>query len=100
MKKRQEYFGYEFSEQTDKTDRVCPYCGYDYQVEGEDYSDDVRAEECEECGKKYFAYESFFVTHHAVPDCELNGEAHKWISEKVSANGFHDFCAVCSKCRP
>jgi hypothetical protein len=79
--------------------RICPYCGDSYQVEAEDYSEDMREEECNICGKKYHAYECFSVFHYANPDCELNGFKHQWVSRKVM-NGYHDFCCICGACRP
>lgn len=77
----------------DDCDRICPYCGHRYQVDGEDASEDVREEECVECGKVYHAYDSYRVTHYAVPDCELNGEQHEW---PISAL---PFCVKCDKYR-
>ena len=99
QKKMNNFTGYDYEEQWDSTDRICPYCGNSYQVEGEDYSEDDRVEECDECGKKFWAFESFSVECYAKPDCEINGETHKWIPKKVR-EGFHDFCSVCGKCRP
>jgi len=89
----------EYQETWDDINRICPYCKHSYQVESEDYTEDTYEEECEECGKKFYSYDSFSVTHYANPDCELNGEDHKWES-KSCGNGFHDFCSVCDKCRP
>ena len=51
QKKMNNFTGYDYEEQWDSTDRVCPYCGNSYQVECEDYSEDERVEECDECGK-------------------------------------------------
>lgn len=82
------------NETSDDYDRGCPYCGNKYRVEGEDVSEDIREEECCECGKKYHAYDSISVTHHAVPDCELNGERHEW----PLPDG-HQICMKCSKWR-
>ena len=88
----------EYEETFDECDRICPYCGGAYQVEAEDYSEDVQEEECEECGKKYYAHDSFSVDHLAIPDCKLNGDNHTWESVPVNM-GRHDFCSVCGKCR-
>jgi len=35
----------EYTETFDDSNRVCPYCGSTYQPEGEDYSEDERAED-------------------------------------------------------
>jgi len=90
-----------YTDELDDCEMICPYCGNKYQPEGEDYSEDCREEECEECGKTYHAHQSFSVTHHATPDCELNGEQHEWQAVSLGAGkGTHDFCATCDKCRP
>lgn len=93
-------FKSEHEETFDDNDRICPYCGGRYQVESEDYSEAPRDEECFECGKTYTAYEEFSVTHHAVPDCELNGEQHKWAPASLGGGRYHDFCKICHKCKP
>jgi len=78
--------------------RICPYCKSSYQVETEDYTDDQHEEECYECGKKYYAYESFSVDYFAKPDCILNGYPHQW--ERLSIkNGGYNFCSVCGEGR-
>ena len=80
--------------------RSCPYCRYSYPVEAEDYSEDTIEEECEECGKKFWAYDIISVTHYSAMDCELNGEKHNWRPESLSNGETHDFCSVCGECRP
>ena len=76
--------------------RICPYCKYKYQVEAEDLSENERVEECEECGKSFYAYDTFSVTHYAKPDCELNGGSH--IDEKLYGPiGKYTRCIVCNK---
>jgi hypothetical protein len=89
-----------YEETMDSTNRICPYCGSSYQVEPEDYSEDARTEECEECGKAYIAYDVFSVYHCAVPDCELNGQTHKWEAHHLHSGGHYDFCDTCGKCNP
>lgn len=82
------------SEETfDNTNRICPYCGCKYQVD-EPGGEDLREEECSECGKRYHAYDTYTVTHYAVPDCELNGEQHEF--PPLSK---HQFCGKCGKWR-
>lgn len=78
--------------------RECPYCGYTYQVECEDYSEDLREEECSECGKKYWASESTSVTHFSTPDCTVNGQEHDWL-KILSDFGRRHYreCRECSK---
>lgn len=88
-----------YEDKYDDNNMICPYCGSKYQVESEDYSEDPRVEECDECGKKYHAVQSFSVTHISTPDCELNGESHVWEPVKIR-NGVHDFCSICNKCKP
>ena len=83
---------YEETESNDK--RECPYCGNREEVEPEEYSEDERIEECDACGKKYFACESYSVTHCAMPDCELNGGKHEW---HHPCNSFWKECRVCEK---
>jgi len=75
--------------------RICPYCGYKYQVETEDISQIRRIEECEECGKKFYSYDEIEFTHYATPDCELNGEKHKWIQS--SKYNWYWECKICGK---
>ena len=89
-----------YEETWDNCDRVCPYCAHRYQVEAENYSEDVREEDCDECGKKFYGYESFSVSHYSKPDCELNGDEHKWEPTPISGGRSHDFCSVCGECRP
>lgn len=88
-----------FSETFSDSVRRCPYCGSEHQPESETYSEDVREQECEECGKSYYMHDSFTVTHYATPDCELNGEQHDWQDRKVRS-GTHPFCMKCDKCMP
>jgi len=78
----------------------CPYCHYKYQPEAEDYSEDRRAEECGECGKSFYLNQSFSVSHHTKPDCELNKENHDYQPFSISDGQTHPFCTVCEKCQP
>ena len=80
--------------------RECPYCGYKYQPESEDYSEFDRVEECDECGKKYHAHDVFSVSHWAKPDCELNGEQHDWQPRRLTGGRTHPFCSKCDTCMP
>lgn len=75
----------------------CPYCKHEYQPEAEDYSEDTREVECSECEKKYWLHQSFSVDHHVKPDCELNGEQHKW--DVVTRHPLYQSCDVCDKWR-
>ena len=85
-----------FDETVHDCNRICPYCGHEYQVEAEDYSEDEREEECDECGKQFVAYDSFSVSCYAKPDCELNGDSHKF---KIHENPLFGHCEVCGKCK-
>lgn len=91
---------YEFDETYDDANRACPYCGHEYQPESEDYTDEPRAEECDECGKSFYARDDFSVTHIATPDCELNGETHDWQPVQLRDGTRHPFCTTCGKCQP
>jgi hypothetical protein len=75
---RDEFFEAKAQSQMDDANVICPYCKYTYQPEAEDYSEDSREQECSECSKKFHLYQSFSVSHHTKPDCELNGEQHDW----------------------
>lgn len=84
----------------DDDERKCPYCGEGYQPDSEELSEDRRVEECDGCGKKYYAYDGFSTTFYAEPDCELNGEEHDWRMRSVGGARRHSFCAKCDKCMP
>lgn len=75
----------------------CPYCKHEYQPEAENYSEDTRQDECSECGKKFWLYQDFTVTHVVKPDCELNGQPHKW--DGVHGRPGYESCDVCDKWR-
>lgn len=79
---------------------VCPYCGHEHHVECEDYSEDSRAEECSECGMKFYQYESFTVDHHTRADCELNGGSHEYEQRSIGHGKTHGFCIHCDKVEP
>ena len=49
---------------SDDLNIICPYCGDEYQAEGEDYSEDEIEETCDNCGKEYIRWTEFSVTHH------------------------------------
>ena len=78
----------------------CPYCGRTDDVESSSYDEDSREYECESCSKKYYLHQSITVSHVGEPDCELNGETHKWAPFILRDNRAHDFCSVCGQCRP
>lgn len=88
----------EFDDHYDDNDSICPYCGDRYQVESEDYSEDERVEECDNCGKKYFLCQIFSIDHHTRPDCEINGDEHQFQFEQTKNGGAY-FCKVCGKCK-
>ena len=89
-----------YTDQCDDNNIICPYCGYEYQPEPEDWSEDDSVHECGECGKNFHSHQSFTTTHHSEPDCELNGNKHVWESVKLKSGKEHDFCKICDKCRP
>jgi hypothetical protein len=88
-----------YEEQYDHNNSICPYCKNRYQVEGEDYSEDIHDIECSECGKKYYLYQSFSVTHHTTPCCELNKEQHQFERIVFKDGKEADFCMICDKCQ-
>lgn len=92
-------FESKYEDQCHDTDAICPYCKGGYQVENEDYSEDVQEIECEECGMKYYLHQSYSVEHNTSPDCELNGEEHQYERVKLSNGRETSFCTVCYKCR-
>ena len=89
-----------YTDTMDDAERKCPYCGYGYQPESEDYSEDCLDKECENCGMNYYLYDSFSVTHHAIPDCELNEQLHDYQPVELRDGKSHDFCTICDKCSP
>jgi hypothetical protein len=88
-----------YEDQADDNIVICPYCMAEYQPESEDFDEDTRAEECEDCGKKFYLHQSFSVTHHTRPDCELNGDTHQFERVKLTDGREADFCTVCDRCR-
>lgn len=90
----------EFDDQIDGTNAICPYCKDEYQPECEDFSEDQREVECEECGQSYYLHQSFDVTHHSSPDCELNNEEHQWEPFEFNDGRSHDYCKICDKAAP
>ena len=80
--------------------QVCPYCHNSSQVKVEDCSEAPRIDECDQCGKKYRAYEMFSVNHYSGPDCELNNQEHQWEPIQLNNISSHDFCSICGKERP
>jgi hypothetical protein len=90
----------EFEDTSGQPMRRCPYCNYAYQPEAEDYSEDQREEECNGCGKHYYAKDVFTVYHVASPDCALNGQPHEWKDIDLRNGRTHPFCFQCGKCKP
>lgn len=82
-----------YENQFDSINAICPYCKNEYQVESEDYSESIRVEECDECGKKYHIYQELSVEHNTEPDCRINGEKHNYEHYK----GNYYICNVCGK---
>ena len=89
----------QYGEQTDDNDAICPYCLSRYQVEAEDYDEEPKEDECGDCGKKYWLNQSFSVTHYARPDCELNGQPHKYEKIILKSGREAHFCEVCDDCK-
>lgn len=83
-----------YDDQYDNNNSICPYCGDEYQVEAEDYSEEPRAVQCQECMMMYYLRQNFEVTHIATPDCELNGEKHKF---EIMENKTFKKCCICGK---
>jgi len=85
--------------QMDNNDAICPYCKSRYQVEGADYDEARRVQECDICGKKYWTYQSFSVETHTQPDCKLNGIDHRYEKVMLKNGCAADFCIVCEMIR-
>lgn len=75
---------------------ICPRCKHRYQVENEDYDERPRVEECEGCKYRYRTWQTFDVTTHTEPDCELNDVSHVWV-RGVSDAGEYWQCSTCSR---
>lgn len=75
-------------------DMICPYCGYGYQPETEDITEDEYEIECGKCGKKFWGSHSITINHEGIPDCGLNGEEHIW---EQSSNYKYPACVICGK---
>lgn len=80
-----------YEEKDDLLNAICPYCGYEYQVENEDFDEDERREYCDECGKEYWLCQEITVTHITRPDCRINGQQHLY---QETPKGLF-FCTVC-----
>ena len=89
-----------YYDQIDSSNVICPYCKSEYQPECEDYDESPSEQECEECRKKYMLYQSYNVDHHADPDCEINGQEHKYSMHTLGNGKEHAFCDECGKCKP
>lgn len=87
-----------FEDQYDGHDAICPYCRATYQVESEDFSEDIRVDECGKCSKKYHLSQMFSVDHHTSPDCELQGDKHLWLLYDLKDGRKHPFCTECGQC--
>jgi hypothetical protein len=87
-----------YTDTVDDCDRICPYCEHKYQPEAEDYSEDTREEDCDECGMKFHAHDSFTVSHHAEPDCVLNDMEHVWGNNESYKGYIYHHCQTCEKC--
>ena len=78
---------------------ICPYCGCENYVESEDYDEKKKIEKCCDCKKKFYGGQCFTVTHHSRPDCELNGEEHRWAIDTNYVNHEEEICLKCSQYR-
>ena len=88
-----------YDETFDSTEMECPYCGSKHQPEAEDWDEDESVEGCEDCGNSYHVHQSFDVTHHARPDCEINGKAHKYEPHQFDDGHVSWFCSECGDCQ-
>lgn len=53
--------------QLDSSQVICPHCGHAYHPEAEDYSDQQRVEECDNCQLPFTVWQEFDVTHYTTP---------------------------------
>lgn len=53
--------------QADDCNVICPYCGYAYQAEAQDFQDRERKELCGQCERTYLLYDDVTVTHYTRP---------------------------------
>ena len=83
-----------FEEHADPNNSICPYCSHSYQVESEDYNEDTREIECDDCGKKYLEHQVFAVETTTEPDCDLNKENHDYV--RVGERNLMK-CSICGK---
>lgn len=86
-----------YSDQSDSVNCICPYCKHTYQVEAEDYGTEIQEIECDECNSLFYLYSEFDVTHHTIPDCELNKKEHVWERICFETNGSYYNCKICGK---
>jgi len=84
---------------TDEIDQaiICPYCKYHYSDSHDVLApeqDNKETIECENCGKKFVAEVVTTVDYFTNRNCELNGENHEFIPNKILGNNDKK----CSKC--
>lgn len=56
-------------------DLECPYCGYEYNYNG-DYDSDTFEEECSECGKIFFVKIEYYPSYYCSKLPCANEEDH------------------------
>jgi hypothetical protein len=74
----------------------CPYCGNTTICDDWGFDYDGEIIECDVCNKKYRASANTTTSFKAKPDCELNGEKHRF--KKYSEHSKCAFCEICGKC--
>lgn len=95
QEKRAQRFSAEMNaeDQTDSYYMICPYCGYEHDVEPESYAPGTAIRFCRNCGRKFFYTTNMVVSHDTSGDCELNDEEHDWDTRK----GGYRVCKKCGK---
>lgn len=73
----------------------CPYCGENWETEGEFYDGYHGELECGSCSKKFIVQCRYSIEYDTVGDCRANGE----LPHELKKGYFKDSAFECQKCR-
>ena len=79
---------------------VCPYCGYAWEVESEDYDSYIERdeiEECEECGMRFIASASFYVYFSTEPVEDIAKSEHSYSKNQKRLDYDADYIRKCQE---